>query len=130
MTAPDFLRLAEARRADLDMTKLALTEKAGIGRVTYDRLSNPATRPQMATIVRIADALGIDRQEAVRTAGLLNPSTPVELAEQRAHAAIAEVLQRRLSDVEPDVLARVALEMGEIMQAVASQLFQQAKPKP
>ena len=124
--AAAFHRRAEVERARLGMTKMALCEKAGIGRVTYDRLATQVNAPLPKTINRIAEVLGIDKDEALNLAGLVDAPTPAQIAERQVRAAMVEALRHRLPDVDERVLARVALNMGDILHGLASELFQQA----
>ncbi|WP_433520120.1 hypothetical protein ACQP2T_64015 (plasmid) [Nonomuraea sp. CA-143628] len=124
--AAAFYRRAEIERARLGMTKMALCEKATIGRVTYDRLATQVNVPLAKTITRLADVLGIDKDEALNLAGLIDAPTPAQIAERRVRAAMVEALRHRLPDVDPAILARVALNMGDILHGLANELFQQA----
>jgi len=124
--AAAFHRRAEVERVRLGMTKMALCEKAGIGRVTYDRLATQVNAPLAKTITRLADVLGIDKDEALNLAGLIDAPAPAQVAERKVRAAMVEALRHRLPDVDERILARVALNMGEILQGVANELFQQA----
>ena len=124
--AAAFHKRAETERARLGMTKLALAEASGVARTTYDRLATQERAPLPGTITRLAEALGLDRDEALNLAGLVDEPTPAQIAERQVRAAMVEALRHRLPDVDPVVLARVALNMGDILHGLANELFQDA----
>jgi hypothetical protein len=98
--------------------------------VTYDRLATQEKVPLPGTIIRLAKALGLDRDEALKLAGLIGEPTPAQIAERRVRAAMVEALRHRLPDVDPAVLAAVAFHMGDILQGLANELSGQAKDEP
>lgn len=61
---------AERKRTSEGWTKGDLAKRAGIGRVTYDRLATNTTPPISRTVKKIADAIGMPIGEAMRLAGL------------------------------------------------------------
>jgi DNA-binding XRE family transcriptional regulator len=69
-------RAAERRRAAEGWTKSELVQRAGIGRVSYDRLATQKTKPQARTIRKIAGAIGLDVDEAMRLAGHQTAAAP------------------------------------------------------
>jgi transcriptional regulator with XRE-family HTH domain len=121
-----FHRRAEVERTRLGMTKMALCAKASISRVTYDRLATQPMLPLARTVTSLADALGMDKDEALTLAGLIDAPTPAQVAEQRVRAAMVEALRHRLPDVDPAILARVALNMGDILHGLANELYDAA----
>ncbi|MEU7831354.1 helix-turn-helix transcriptional regulator [Nonomuraea sp. NPDC049129] len=125
--AAAFHQRAETERARLGMTKLALAAEPGVSRVTYDRLATQEKAPLPATIIRLATALGLDRDEALKLAGLIVEPTPAQIAERRVRAAMVEALHHRLPGVDPAVLAAVAFHMGDILQGLAGELSGQVE---
>lgn len=128
--AAAFYRRAETERARLGMTKFALAEVSGVARTTYDRLPTQERAPLPGTIIRLAEALGLDRDEALNLAGLMDQPTPAQIADRQVRAAMVEALRHRLPDVDPAVLAAVAFHMGDILQGLANELSGQAKDEP
>lgn len=61
----------ERERITRGMSKDALASRVGVSRGTLDQLAWIVNPPQPATIMAIADALDIDRDEAAELAGLL-----------------------------------------------------------
>ncbi len=56
-------------------TKTWLAQRAGVSRVTIENWTKQPKPPQSATVLAVADALGIDHDKALRLAGLL-PNEP------------------------------------------------------
>jgi transcriptional regulator with XRE-family HTH domain len=52
-------------------TKIQLAQRAGVNRGTIDNWARQPKPPLAATIVPVAERLGIDRDEALRLAGIL-----------------------------------------------------------
>ncbi len=65
-----WLRLEQARY-EQRLSKADLHERTGIARTTIDNLQTSTRPPQPRIVHALADALGIDRTEAARLAGLL-----------------------------------------------------------
>jgi DNA-binding XRE family transcriptional regulator len=67
------------------LSKTDLAAKAGISRTTLDNIGFTSVPPQQRTVLALADAVGMDREEAAQMAGLLAPevddaSAPVRQA--------------------------------------------------
>jgi transcriptional regulator with XRE-family HTH domain len=60
---------AERKRVAEGWTKGELVQRAGIGRVTYDRLESQSNPPIGRTVKKVADAIGMDYEDALRLAG-------------------------------------------------------------
>lgn len=126
--APLYWRV-EQERARLGWSATDLAQRSGVDRGTVHRMRTGRRAPLPVTVAALAQALSIDREEALRLAGLLNEDqlTPAQVAERHVRAAMVEALRHRLPDVDERILARVALNMGEIFQGVANELFQRSK---
>lgn len=61
---------AEHVRTERGWTLEELAERAGIGRVTYNRLATNSKPPQARTVRKIAEAIGMPIHEAIRLSGL------------------------------------------------------------
>ena len=72
-----YLRVME-RLALTGMTKTDLRRRTGVARSTIDSWATQATPPQARTVNKVADALGIDRVEALRLAGILDDAAAGE----------------------------------------------------
>lgn len=78
-------------------TKSWLAQRAGVSRVTLENWSKQPKPPQSATVLAVADALGMDHDEALRLAGLIPGGTtipggaPTELHEVPSDALVAEI---------------------------------------
>lgn len=69
--AHDFWLLIERARVERGLTKLELSEAAGIPRPTIDNLRTSTRPPQPRIVHALADAVDVDRTEAAQLAGLL-----------------------------------------------------------
>jgi transcriptional regulator with XRE-family HTH domain len=133
MTAPSapFYARAERERGRLRMTKTTLTERSGIGRVTYDRLETQTGHARPATIRAIADVLGIDAEEAYDLAGIgtaappRRPTTSRLPAASSVEEALVAALRQRLPDVEGATIARVLSTTADLLQSSADLLHDQ-----
>lgn len=65
-----FWRAVEDKRIELQWTKTELSERTGLPRSTFNDLQNTTRPPQPRIVHAYADAVGIDRTEAERLAGL------------------------------------------------------------
>ncbi|XVU25775.1 helix-turn-helix domain-containing protein [Actinoplanes sp. CA-054009] len=65
-----FWQRVQNERLRQGLTALELAKRSGVGRNTIDRLENGKRKPLVTTVHKLADALHIDRQEALRDAGL------------------------------------------------------------
>lgn len=88
---------------DQRKNKLWLHKETGVARNTINAWATQPRPPQARTVIRVADALGIDHAEALRLAGLA-PSiaitaekTPVPLSEVDTDVLLAEI-RRRIPD--------------------------------
>lgn len=100
------------------ITKAQLKQRSGVARSTIDLWRTQPRPPQPSTVLAVADALGIDRNEALRLAGVLDEeearrldesgsikgSPPVDLAEIPTDALVEELhrigneLRRRIPE--------------------------------
>jgi transcriptional regulator with XRE-family HTH domain len=96
-------------RATNGWTKTRLAKVTGLPRTTLERWRDQPRRPLPETVVQVADALGINRDEALTLAGILADatepppldSTVAELrAELRAVQALNAAIERRLTELE------------------------------
>jgi transcriptional regulator with XRE-family HTH domain len=71
---------AELERARRDWSKQELAAKAGIGRVTYDRLAVNSAPPRALTVRKLCNVLGIDLAEGLHLAGLT--ASPASLGDE------------------------------------------------
>lgn len=79
----------EDERLNRGWTAVRMAEHIGLPRNTISRLQTSPRKPQVPTVHRIADALGIDRTEAEEMAGLRPPTS-----ERTGAVSIREVIQR------------------------------------
>lgn len=63
---------SEEKRVREGWTKIQLAARAGIGRMTYDRLESQENPPHARTVKRLAEAIGMPYVEAVRLSGLVD----------------------------------------------------------
>lgn len=61
---------------------MQLAQKAGVARTTVDGWKTNPRQPLVTTITEVADRLGIDRQDALRLAGISPPVIAVHEAEE------------------------------------------------
>lgn len=120
--AAAFHQRAERERGRLRMPKSALAERAGIGRVTYDRLATQANPARPATILAIAGVLGIDVDEALDLAGIGAAPRQTMPAGMTLEEALVAALQQRLPDVDGATIARVLSTTADILQSAADLL--------
>lgn len=71
--AYDFWLRLEQARVHNQLTKADLHERSGIARTTIDNLRTSTRTPQARIVHALADAVGLDRDEANRLAGLIPP---------------------------------------------------------
>jgi len=71
-------RRAELERARRGWSKPELARRAGIGRVTYDRLATQSEPPIARTVHKLCAALDIDVAEGLRLAGLDTAAAPAD----------------------------------------------------
>lgn len=83
-------------------TKAELSERSGVSRSTIDNWAKNPRPPQARSVAAVADALGIDRAEAVRLAGIVDP--PAAEPPSRISARLRREIHRELS---PEDAARV-----------------------
>jgi transcriptional regulator with XRE-family HTH domain len=85
------------------MTKAQLHQRSGVARSTLDTWKTQPRPPQAATVLAVADALDIDRGEALRLAGVLadtkavKEGTTVDLSDVDTDVLLAEI-RRRIPD--------------------------------
>lgn len=66
----------EQLRVDRDWDRSQLARHAGVARTTVDNWKTAPTSPRPKTIAKVAERLGIDKEEAFRLAGILPLATP------------------------------------------------------
>ncbi|MCK2219715.1 helix-turn-helix transcriptional regulator [Actinomadura sp. ATCC 31491] len=71
-----FFQRTELERAQRGWSKIDLCQRAGIGRVTYDRLASQKNPPIVRTVKKLCDTLDIDLAEGLRLAGLDTTGQP------------------------------------------------------
>jgi transcriptional regulator with XRE-family HTH domain len=79
---PFWKRLKDAQ-ADIPLTDTELQRLSGVARTTVDRLEHGKRPPQARVIHALADAVHIDRDEALRLAGLKADEQPPDTADVR-----------------------------------------------
>ncbi|MGH3585304.1 MAG: helix-turn-helix domain-containing protein [Pseudonocardia sp.] len=67
----------EDLRMDKGWSRVQLAQKAGVARTTVDGWKSNPRAPLVTTVVEVADRLGIERQEALRLAGLAPEPAPI-----------------------------------------------------
>lgn len=61
---------------------MQLAQRAGVARTTVDGWKTNPRAPLVTTVTEVADRLGIERQEALRLAGLSPPHPPAAESDQ------------------------------------------------
>lgn len=74
----------EALRQDEGWSRTQLAQKAGVARTTVDAWKTNPRQPLVTTITEVADRLEIDRQEALRLAGITPPASPADSGGEEA----------------------------------------------
>ena len=102
--------LIESIRVRHGWTKTRLSEVTGLPRATIDRWQDQPRSPLPESVIKAADALGINRDEALYAAGILeyDPAATEQrgqtVAELRARLAevnaVSEEIERRLAELE------------------------------
>lgn len=92
---PLYDRVVE-RLATLGKSKTWLAQRADISRGTIENWAKQPRPPQAATVNAVADALGIDRTEALRLAGCLpqEPATPLSEKSDLAEVPSGELVEQ------------------------------------
>ncbi|GAA4225914.1 hypothetical protein GCM10022254_09020 [Actinomadura meridiana] len=62
-------------------SRVQLAKRAGVARTTVDGWKTNPRAPHVTTVTDVADALGVDRSEALRLAGL-TPTRPVPTSDE------------------------------------------------
>lgn len=82
-------------------TKNWLHQRSGVARNTIDEWATQPRAPQVRTVVAVANALGIDEDEAIELAGIRSGRKPpvdddgrVDLSDVSSDDLAAEVLRR------------------------------------
>lgn len=86
------------------MTKTELSELAQVARPTIERWATGRRKPLPAPVNAVADVLGIDREHALRLAGVI-PGSDAEEAVRRAGVPphiVAEMARTLREEVEPE----------------------------
>jgi transcriptional regulator with XRE-family HTH domain len=86
--AYEFWVRVERARVARQMSKTELAELAGVSRPTIDRMETTTRAPVARNVHRIADALGIPREEAEQLAGLVPPDRSDPVAESATLRAL------------------------------------------
>lgn len=76
---------------------MQLAKKAGVARSTVDGWKTNPRQPLVTTVTDVADRLGIDRQQALRLAGISPAATAAQDAEE-ATDRLERVFQRYRDD--------------------------------
>lgn len=88
---------------DQGKTKHWLHKRSGIARNTIDRWRTQPKPPQAGTVIAVADALGMDRTQALQLGGVMPPinvvvdGETIPLADVDTDVLLAEV-RRRIPD--------------------------------
>lgn len=82
----------ERLRLDRGWTQVELAERAKVPRSTINRLKDSARPPYVKTVHKLADAVGLDRDEAVQLAGL-KPAAEVQPAIADLRAELEREIQ-------------------------------------
>lgn len=73
------------------MTKAELTDRSGVAKSTIDKWERNPGKPQARSVTKVADALGIPRERAVRLAGIIPPPPARGLSERTQRLMREEV---------------------------------------
>lgn len=99
-----FWAMCETVRQQKQISKLELCERAEISRTTYDKLPTRIRPLMIDTVHALADALGLDREEARRVAGLTPAKPRVTGSDEVRDAVLASTT---FTDEQKDVLLRM-----------------------
>lgn len=90
--AYDFWLRVRSEQAARGWTDVELQDRSGIPRGTVDRLAK-GKRPPLARVVNsLADALGVDRDEAYRLAGRMPAAEDAEAGTDEARVSVREAV--------------------------------------
>lgn len=92
-----------------------LCNRAGISRSTYIRIREAESLTQFGTVIKLADAFGIDRDEFVR----LSKGGTVEPPKE---GTLANALRVRLPNADPIALAEFAEAAAKVFEEMAFEL--------
>jgi len=113
-----YLRVLE-RLALTGMTKTELRKRTGVARSTIDSWATQTAPPQARTVNKVADALGIDRVEALRLGGILDEApgepalVPLDAFERRVMDADLPYAEKAAAIQEHrDQIARQLEDLG------------------
>lgn len=82
------------------LTKMQVARAVGVNRQTIANLETQPRAPMAATVKQIADALGVDLDEAIRLAGI--PLSSVDAAETAMEERVAE-LEREVAGLREEL---------------------------
>lgn len=97
----------EDLRIKNDWNRTQLAERAGVARTTIDKWKTARRAPLNTTVTEVADRLGIDREKALRLAGVV-PRSPG--GESGVDSSAADRLDRLYRNVRDDPARRGELE--------------------
>ncbi len=88
-----FWRHVKDAQADVPLTDVELQKLSGVARTTIDRLETGQRPPQARVVHALADALHIDRNVALREAGLKRHEADEDDQKQNDHAKLYEMVE-------------------------------------
>lgn len=96
---PLYERIEEIR-VRRGLSKVQVARAAGVSRQTVANLATQPRPPQPSTVAEIADALGIDREEALHLAGLTAGSGRADMSTTEMQDELIARIQRIRADPE------------------------------
>lgn len=115
--------------ADRGWSSVRLERETGVARQTISKWKTQPRTPQAATVNAVAQALGIEQEEALRLAGILSTSEPPEaedVAELRAE--VAEL--RRMNAEQQERNAEQEARTAELERRIEELTGSQSHAKP
>lgn len=119
--AYEFWRRVEAERADRGWSKTELAQRTAIPISTLNRLQDSTRAPYARTVNKLADMLGIDREDAHRLAGIVpgEDEIPTERADvtqvdlDDLDSEIEMIRQSALSRSQKEAMIREAMRLRD-----------------
>ncbi|MER7361844.1 helix-turn-helix transcriptional regulator [Nonomuraea wenchangensis] len=109
--AKPFLDLVEATLAEMGRTKTWLSQRSNVSRATINNWAHQPRTPQSASVIAVAEALGIDQRRALRLAGLPSTGSAPETEAPDLSSMPLPALAERLHHLSEE-LDRVAAELA------------------
>jgi len=96
MILTSFSDWVRASRRAKDLTLVQVAEKAGVAQPVWSQWESGKATPRRETVIKIADALGVDHKEALVRAGYLPSEVP---------AADNDEMRELMRELEPIIMS-------------------------